>query len=546
MVPSRIRQRQLLVMLRSRYKKPFLFYFFIVIGHTRFATSSINQVPELHPHEWTPFHDETVWQFNTANGKFEKTTTNVGVHITHNGDFDAMEAYSQTMVVNEIGLWLERVLHIPNNTRSDSSKIAGCMDLMRVQGRWAASARLSWIRCILTAATEVSGGDQLTKSAPNTFPDLTFWNRWGDWFDLLWGVHLNNVIKEIPPGKFDLVKRHHYSINSDGLKQFVDVAAKQAIQDASNSIYGISDFSAQKIHAFVHHTIRGFLYGDLYTALTELLSRAEGSFGLQAHCTLEPGVVVIASKGQPMSMSYDPQKAVVLFASEAEALAVPVFKSGKWLRERIDLDSHGEIFRLGEPRALVEGSFQDGVRSKPVVENPHQVIGKKKMENIIAEEEERRQQLPYLLLDCGVEIRCYSLVTCKEATMKSLISRSVTITSAPIPYDPKVDLVANDLKVTPAVLSAIDYGTLKIISLIITIHCSLLAWSNPQSVERVSGESLARNLVRSMQRRISEQKDTTDLIIGGVEVSLWLGEQFAADLRRIFPNLNVSTVSANK
>jgi hypothetical protein len=49
-----------------------------------------------------------------------------------------------------------------------------------------------------------------------------------------------------------------------------------------------------------------------------------------------------------------------------------------------------------------------------------------------------------------------------------------------------------------------------------------------------------------MQRRIAEQKDTTNLIIGGVEVSLWLGEQFAADLRRIFPNLNVSTVSANK
>ncbi len=49
-----------------------------------------------------------------------------------------------------------------------------------------------------------------------------------------------------------------------------------------------------------------------------------------------------------------------------------------------------------------------------------------------------------------------------------------------------------------------------------------------------------------MQRRISENKDTTDLLIGGVEVSLWLGEQLAADMRRIFPSLNVVTVSANK
>jgi hypothetical protein len=74
----------------------------------------------------------------------------------------------------------------------------------------------------------------------------------------------------------------------------------------------------------------------------------------------------------------------------------------------------------------------------------------------------------------------------------------------------------------------------------------VLAWSNPSSIERVAGDSLARSLIKSMQRRIAEQKDTTNLIIGGVEVSLWLGEQFAADLRRIFPNLNVSTVSANK
>jgi hypothetical protein len=73
-----------------------------------------------------------------------------------------------------------------------------------------------------------------------------------------------------------------------------------------------------------------------------------------------------------------------------------------------------------------------------------------------------------------------------------------------------------------------------------------LAWTNPKSKERIAGQSLAENLVRSMQRRTAEQKDVTDLIIGGVEVSLWLGEQLAADLRRIFPNLNVSTVSSNK
>jgi hypothetical protein len=69
----------------------------------------------------------------------------VGLHLTHNGDFDALEAYGQTMVVDEVGLWLERVLHVSNNCKGDSPKAAGCMDLFRVQGRWGAAARLAWV-----------------------------------------------------------------------------------------------------------------------------------------------------------------------------------------------------------------------------------------------------------------------------------------------------------------------------------------------------------------------------------------------------------------
>ena len=70
-----------------------------VIAHTRFATSSANIVTELHPHEWTPFKEEIVWRFNSIIGKFERSSSSVGVHITHNGDFDEMEAYLQVTVL---------------------------------------------------------------------------------------------------------------------------------------------------------------------------------------------------------------------------------------------------------------------------------------------------------------------------------------------------------------------------------------------------------------------------------------------------------------
>lgn len=108
-----------------------------------------------------------------------------------------------------------------------------------------------------------------------------------------------------------------------------------------------AQWSHHEYESFVHMSVRGFLRADLYTALSEFLSRAEGSFGIQAHCTLEPGVMVIGSKGQPMSISFDPEKPIVLFGSEAEAVAVPVDMQGRWLTERIDLDSHGEIMRVG-------------------------------------------------------------------------------------------------------------------------------------------------------------------------------------------------------
>jgi hypothetical protein len=45
---------------------------------------------------------------------------------------------------------------------------------------------------------------------------------------------------------------------------------------------------------------------------------------------------------------------------------VPVDTNGSWQPERIDLDSSGEIVRLGSSRPLLEGSFFGGVEQKHV------------------------------------------------------------------------------------------------------------------------------------------------------------------------------------
>ena len=345
------------------------------IGHTRFATSSVNCESELHPHEWEPFHHEWVWKFNPIVGKMEKLYSLVGLHITHNGDFDALASYNNMMVNEEVGWWLERVLHCPNNTSGDSPKIAGCLDLFRVQGRWGPAARLAYIRCLcknnVDEVTDSSGNIPLTKEAPNIFPDNNYWAAWGAYLESIWNEHINNVItttmhvvgqpdadsnvERLPNGVGKI--EYSYSINKAGLKQLVSVieenlinvkyerwleqqqggnlgiasihggsvhgyknpttsmdvkvsseSSKQSIKslskkDISKSMLNYLDacnWTFGELKAFIYAAVRGFLYADLYNALTEFMSRAEGSFGVQVHSTLEPGVLVISSKGQQL------------------------------------------------------------------------------------------------------------------------------------------------------------------------------------------------------------------------------------------------------
>ena len=55
-----------------------------------------------------------------------------------------------------------------------------------------------------------------------------------------------------------------------------------------------------------------------------------------------------------MSVAFDEDRNLCLTGSEAEAVNVAVDASGGWLTHRIDLDSHGEILRVGSPRLLTE------------------------------------------------------------------------------------------------------------------------------------------------------------------------------------------------
>lgn len=212
----------------------------------------------------------------------------------------------------------------------------------------------------------------------------------------------------------------------------------------------------------------------MFTAVTEFQSRAEGSFGLQIHSTLEPGVVVITSKGQPMSVAYDTDIPIVLFGSEAEAVAVPVLKSGKWLPNRIDLNSKGEVMRIGLPSPMYDGTYTG---KKPFVSTRMQ-------------------------LNCGIEIRSYLINEGFEVAVNVLKNRITVIRNASVAYDPRVDLVSNDIKDIPKVIKTINE-----------------VWEDSTSDVCLAAKSLWTGLLASEKANKTTHNDHIDLLLLGVEVN---------------------------
>ena len=86
-------------------------------------------------------------------------------------------------------------------------------------GRWAAATRLAYVRAILKANTDVCDGHQLSKTAPNVFPQNDYFDGWAVYFEAIWQEHINNVV-EIAQRK-DRTENFKYSISTWGEKGLI-------------------------------------------------------------------------------------------------------------------------------------------------------------------------------------------------------------------------------------------------------------------------------------------------------------------------------------
>ena len=440
--------------------------------HYRYGTSAPPSMQETHWLEWMPARTATVWQIES--GKWIAKEKNVNHRISHNGDFDSWQIFGTSIDTNNLGLWLERVLHTPNSTMGDSPKIAGMMDLLITQGMWKASVRLAY-QMVIASFKETFGGQKISKDAPNQAPSESEISKWASTFETTFWLFIRSLstAEEI--------------FVPDILDKFQKTVVQSLNWQEEMTLWG-----EKKLSAFVNMAIHSFFYNDTYQAMQLFMERAWGSFGLATVSTLEPEQIVLSSLGQFISIGLNHQEDYAIYASEPSAVDAILSTSPN--TKRLDLNQNtGEIALLSDKT-----------------------------------------------------LRVYSMTQQRELTPEEIDSRWHIFHNHPLIQTSgrqSPDPVATDLKEIPHVFRTIQDS-----------------WINPASLNRQSAEHLlnllivkAKYLEDKQQKMLATGLDphlaesrTVEILITGMESSLWVGERFAQDLKTVFPLLSVKALSANQ
>jgi hypothetical protein len=251
----------------------------------------------------------------------------------------------------------------------------------------------------------------------------------------------------------------------------------------------INQWDTPKQSAFVRTAIYAFFHNNLYQATKLFMSRAKGSFGLITASTLSEATLVLSSWGQPIATGFNVQDEYMVYASEPAAVDAVLSRIPR--SYRLDLDQKGgEIAWVGVKHITVYSMLED--------------------RELLGSELEKR----------WIPLQGNSYILPPEERVK--------------------DPVERDIHEIPSILSAID-----------------ASWHDPASFNRQSADYLIELLVKKAKLWEQRQRATInikleayepslDLLITGVESSLWLGERFAHDLMTLFPALSVKTLSANQ
>jgi hypothetical protein len=467
-----------------------------LIAHYRYGTSSGPSVVETHWHRWLPPRRVPVWTLDGT--RMLRRRRVVESLITHNGDFDAWETTSGgRMDQVRVGEWLAAILGEGNPARGDSPKIAGLMDLLLTQGQWLPSLRLAYALRTGGALPQA----QLAVLA-KTFEQV--FAAWLDGaLDNVTGGHERPVLATCN----DLGEV--YAQNPRAIQQLVDALRQAALAMSRDWPEEAKQWRAQ----IVGRTVHAFFNNDLFRATRLFMEHAQGTFGLVTTSSLQPGVVVLAADRQPLFVGADPRRGLLVYASEAAALKA-VGEPGS------DAPAGAIPYRLDlRDGDLVELQVHAGTADNAI-----------KLVNRHRDDPPVSQRITTEALAEAV----HSASANDSGLVGWVPMHDNPYVEAELPASGK-DRVLAEMTDIPRVLERVR-----------------ISWGDPASTNRRTADAFADRFLDGALRWLEHQQGEDgprmnaelDLLVLGVENSLFLGQRFVEDLCRLFPYVNAEAVDA--
>ena len=568
----------------------------MLVGHTRFATSSLSTLDGTHPHQWTPPSPRRVYSMDNVGGiptrntspavpvPLKPTVVTVENFITHNGDFDFYRCHGKLYELETIQDWLSVVTETKTPASVDSCAIAGMVDILRSKGSFGLSARYA-----LALGMESSNCSMKMTAANNG--GKFFFPPYKEYLEEDIGIAFEKVLEEYCHNSTNSVTNlRNISSNLQARVKLVQLVLKEfqtwpierlrplmkalnirkksskvvpapdnsqaveknkliEITEDDTDIYDdkndddhfidstvidtiISDIESldENLRAFCKITIDAFFDNDLFMTTKIFMENAKGSFGISVTSNLDSHrQMCMAARGQTISIAFYPQKDLVCYGSEQAAVKAGMNASCDGLynndrlqgtncstREvdnestRLDLDDLG-----GEIIVLDWGvkKYQTPPVSFPNshLEQFHLMNGKI---TAILHQESKSTKIDSELFHRMTKLSGNSLIQpLKEFT---------------------TDPVKTDIEDIPSVCKNIqdDWHSRRASS----------------SLNRLTAFNLSRCLRRRLEQHVAGTVPSmsVDILLTGCEVSLYLAEQFASDLKKSFPKLTIEAVSSNK
>eukprot|EP00747_Dinoflagellata_sp_TGD_P139761 gnl/TRDRNA2_/TRDRNA2_175938_c6_seq12.p1 gnl/TRDRNA2_/TRDRNA2_175938_c6~~gnl/TRDRNA2_/TRDRNA2_175938_c6_seq12.p1 ORF type:complete len:1809 (+),score=292.10 gnl/TRDRNA2_/TRDRNA2_175938_c6_seq12:717-5429(+) len=499
----------------------------LIQGHSRFGTSSAPAENETHPHRWSGEHDEIVWSRDVNTGKWTHAKKLVCVTITHNGDFDAYQLYDEMVGNGQLGLWLTRVLHICNTARGDSPKLAGIMDVLITQGQWMSSARWAFVFTVMQHEHEVFGWDVPSESAPKNMPSPDVLQELGKVFHGCFLDATSSNEKFEPTDDASVAKLVEKAVSCFQKKQHANGSPI-----SGGAVNMIQKFSVEgdKLKNFCANAVKAFFENDILSSVQTFFTRAAGTFGISVTCTLWPTLIVLGAKGQPISCGIDPERPLAFWSSEPTAIGVawPVEKKAakRAAAVRYDLDdAMGEALEL---RLFGKGTGNKHVNA--MKSGPGALPGRLKDANyFVMPGCDGSEERDHILLTRGTSLPNKHSGEPIMQTVAGMTKRWVKLRAPPAAnsaWSKGLDPIEKDILDIPALLKDVE-----------------ASFADEKALNYISCHTFSLHLAKLLTRE--QRSQDIDVLVYGMENSLWLGQQFAADLRRIFPRLKITAMSSN-